>query len=313
MDKALLCKCIWIIGQLLKKNPWYNVQSNFANPDAQWGYDFNHDSDATRELVDSINAFWMTEYQVDGFRFDFTKGFSNTPYGSTSWGSNYDADRIRNLKRMSDEIWQRNEDAIIIFEHLADNSEETELANYGICLWGNMNYNYMHAGIGEQQDLSWGVYSNRNWNEPNLVSYMESHDEERIVYILKQQGYKVDDYNIRLLSTALDRQELNSLFFIPLPGPKMIWQFGELGYDYSINYNGRIGEKPILWSYTTKEDRIDLFKTMSKLNYLKQNYEEFKAPTSFVMNLSGMVKSYRMSNADHHVVAVGIMVQVLFR
>ena len=29
--------------------------------------------------------------------------------------------------------------------------------------------------------------------------------------------------------------ELAACFNLPLPGPKMIWQFGELGYDYSIN------------------------------------------------------------------------------
>ena len=27
----------------------------------------------------------------------------------------------------------------------------------------------------------------------------------------------------------------NAAFFLTVPGPKMIWQFGELGYDYSIN------------------------------------------------------------------------------
>ena len=57
------------------ENPWYNIHSNFNNPDAQWGYDFNHESTYTRQLVDSINSFWMSEYKIDGFRFDFTKGF----------------------------------------------------------------------------------------------------------------------------------------------------------------------------------------------------------------------------------------------
>ena len=25
-------------------------------------------------------------------------------------------------------------------------------------------------------------------------------------------------------------------FFFTVPGPKLMWQFGELGYDYSINF-----------------------------------------------------------------------------
>src|SRR5690606_13062866 len=74
-------------------NPWYNVSHNMQNPDAQWGYDFNHESPYTQELVDLILEYWITEFKVDGFRFDFTKGFTNTPYGPSSWASEYDASR----------------------------------------------------------------------------------------------------------------------------------------------------------------------------------------------------------------------------
>ena len=110
------------------ENPWFNVDHNFENPDAQWGNDFNHESEYTQQLVDSINSYWMSEYRFDGFRFDFTKGFGNNIKDEIAdpWGSNYDADRIRLLKRMSDEIRKRNDDAIIIMEHLAVNQEEEE-------------------------------------------------------------------------------------------------------------------------------------------------------------------------------------------
>ena len=33
-----------------------------------WGYDFNHESEYTRALVDSVAGFWMSEYKIDGFR-----------------------------------------------------------------------------------------------------------------------------------------------------------------------------------------------------------------------------------------------------
>ncbi len=289
-------------------NPWYNETSNFQNPDAQWGYDFNHDSEWTRELVDSVNSYWMSEYQIDGFRFDFTKGFSNTTYGPSDWGSAYDASRIANLKRMADEIWERNDDAIIIFEHLSDNSEEKELADYSIMLWGNSNHNYSEAAMGYVQnsnsDLSWGVYKQRNWNEANLVTYMESHDEERLTYKLLQYGNSSGSYNTKTLATATDRLELSNVFFIPLPGPKMIWQFGELAYDYSIDYDGRLGEKPIKWEYTEDENRTDLFQVISKLNYLKQTYEEFQT-TDFTYSLTGETKTFQLKSGENYVVAIG--------
>lgn len=299
---------------ITSENPWYNQQSNFQNTAAQWGYDFNHESTATRELVDSVAAFWMSEYKIDGFRFDFTKGFSNTPYPQSSWGSDYDAARISNLQRMTDEIWKRNNEAIVIFEHLSDNPEETELANYGIMLWGNMHGSYQEAARGNfsSSNLNWAIYKQRGWNNPNLVSYPESHDEERIMYSIKQNGLVSGDYNIKDQSTALKRIELNSVFNIPLPGPKMIWQFGERGYDISINQceNGsvnndcRLSPKPSYWEYIENADRIELFQVVAKLNELKQSYPEF-TPESFGYDLSSAIKWYRLTNGENHVFVVG--------
>ncbi len=289
------------------ENPWYNTESNFRNPNLQWGYDFNHNTEATQELVDSVNSFWINEYKIDGFRFDFTKGFSNTPYGAASWGSEYDSERVANLKRMANEIWEQEEDALIIFEHLADNTEEKVLADHGILMWGNMHGSYTEAARGNagNSDLSWGLYTTRNWNEPNLVTYAESHDEERVMVALLNSGFIEGDYNIRQLPTALDRVELISVFHIPLPGPKMIWQFGERGYDVSINdFGGRLSEKPPRWEYLENSDRIDLFNVMAQLNHLKQNYHEF-VPEESEFNLAGQVRWYTLSNSGDHVFATG--------
>lgn len=296
------------------ENPWYNRESNFQNTSLRWGYDFNHESQATRELVDSVASFWMNEYKVDGFRFDFTKGFSNTPYGSGSWGSEYDASRIANLERMTSEIRKRKPDAIVIFEHLANNSEETELANYGILLWGNMHANYLEAAKGNtaNSDLSWGLYNERGWNAANLVAYPESHDEERIMYDIKINGGSSGSYNIKNQQTALKRIGLNAVFYLPLPGPKMIWQFGERGYDLSINRcsdgsvsnDCRLSPKPPYWQYLDNPDRTGLFQVMAKLNDLKQRYEEF-SPESFTYNLQGGLKWYKLNRNNNHVIAVG--------
>jgi hypothetical protein len=105
--------------------------------------------------------------------------------------------------------------------------------------------------------------------------------------------------------------ELNSVFLLPLPGPKMIWQFGERGYDLSINRcedgignNCRLDPKPPRWEYLNNSDRTDLFQVMAQLNYLKQTYEEF-TPESFDYNLSGQVRWYRLSHSGNHVFAVG--------
>lgn len=291
---------------ILPENPWYNVES--PNPVYSWGYDFNHESAATQELVDSINSFWINEYKVDGFRFDFTKGFTNTPGD----GSAYDQSRINILKRMADEIWNRKSDALVIFEHLASNTEEKILAEHDILLWGNRNYQYGQTAMGYNANLYDVVAENKGWNVPHLVTYMESHDEERITYKCRNYGQSNGNYNTRELPTALKRLELNSVFFIPLPGPKMIWQFGELGYDYSINYctDGtiqdacRTSEKPIRWDYLQDSNRKHLHDVTAQLNQLKQNYDVF-SPDNTEYSLTNMVKWYKLSKNNQHVIAIG--------
>ena len=287
-------------------NPWYNVTSNFENPDAQWGYDINHESVATQNLVDRINTYWMNEYHIDGFRFDFTKGFSNTPHSNTTdpWGGKYDQQRIDILKRMSTQIWTVKSDAVVIFEHLSDNDEEKELAAHGIMLWGNANYEYSEASMGYASDFSWYSWKERQWTDPNLVSYMESHDEERMMYRNLTYGATSDDYNVTNLNTALSRVEAAAAFFFTVPGPKMIWQFEELGYDVSIDENGRVGKKPIHWEYQDDPNRKRLYEVFSALIKLKKEEVAFESE-DFTLNTNTVLKRIEINHSDMDVRVIG--------
>lgn len=251
-------------GRPAANNPWYNEEHNFTNPDAHWGNDFNHESPYTQALVDSINHYWISEYKVDGFRYDFTKGFGNRIKGSSdSWGSLYDGDRIRLLKRMVDKVWEFDPNTYVIFEHLAENSEEKELADYGIMLWGNMNHSYRILAKGSNTSLASIYHGNRDWSQPNLIGYMESHDEERVAWDMFKTFDESADYQL-----AIQRLKLNAAFFLPIPGPKMIWQFGEIGYDEELN-NDRLGIKPTHWEYLDDADRQNLYQLYASLSKLK--------------------------------------------
>ena len=77
---------------------------------------------------------------------------------------------------------------------------------------------------------------------------------------------------------------LAGAFYFTIPGPKMIWQFGELGYDISINQNGRTGNKPILWNYFDVPERKNIYNTWSKIIELKLNYDIFKT-ANYTLNV----------------------------
>lgn len=296
-------------GKPSAESPWFNEEHNFTNPDAHWGNDFNHESIYTQQLVDSITSYWMSEYRFDGFRFDFTKGFGNNIKGPDDpWGSIYDADRIALLKRMSHEIWKRNPEAIVIFEHLADNNEERNLSNYGILMWGNLSHTYGEASMGynagNNSDFNWISYQERGWNDPHVVGYMESHDEERIMFKNYNWGLSSGDYSIKDTTIALTRIQLLTAFFYTIPGPKMIWQFGERGFDYSIDFNGRLGEKPPRWDYMEDWRRNYLFRHVSTLINLKKEYDVFRTE-DFELHLSSGRKKIILRHESMDVVIIG--------
>ncbi|MGE5363442.1 MAG: alpha-amylase family glycosyl hydrolase [Bacteroidota bacterium] len=281
-------------------SPWFNVTS--PNPVYYWGSDFNHEAKVTQDFVDRVNSYWMTEYKVDGFRFDFTKGFTNTP--GDGWAR--DVKRIAILKRMYDKIVSVDSTAYVILEHLTDNTEEKELADYGMLLWGNMNdvFDEVAMGYTASSNFANASYKARGWSKPNLVAYMESHDEERLMYKNYTWGNISGSYSTRDTATALNRIKLSAAFLLTLPGPKMFWQFGELGYDYSIEYNGRVGNKPIRWDYYKQQKRLNLYKTFQEIIRLKTTYKVFRT-ADYSLTSAGAIKKLQLNDDSMKVFIIG--------
>ena len=88
--------------------------------------------------------------------------------------------------------------------------------------------------------------------------------------------------NVDPLTKAMRRAQCNAAFFFTVPGPKMIWQFGELGYDISIEQGGRTGRKPLHWEYYDDEDRRALYDTYAGLiRFRRENPRFFDADAAF--------------------------------
>jgi len=293
-----------------------SADSPFFNPTAKHAYsvfnDFNHSKQATKDYVKRTTQYWIEEYKIDGFRWDLTKGFTQNCTSSNEACTNaLQADRVAVLKEYADYQWEKDTDFYVIFEHLGTNEEETEWVNYrlgegkGIMVWGNHNFNYNEATMGYhdsgKSDFSWISYLKRGWTVPANVSYMESHDEERLMYKNLQFGNSSGGYSVKTLSNALDRMEMAGAFYFTVPGPKMIWQFGELGYDISIDNPCRVCNKPILWNYFTEPDRRDLYDTWAKLIKLKKQEDIFRTD-NFVLdvaNANGLKKIQLTDDASN--------------
>ncbi len=243
----------------LYENPFFNQKA--THPYSVF-FDFNHESKYTKIFFDDVCKFWLEEYRIDGFRFDLSKGFTQvkTDPDVEKWSS-YDASRIKLLKRFYDKIRTYNKDCYLILEHLAANDEETVLADYGFMLWGGLNHQFRNLLKGTVDDISWLNYRNRGWKEANLITYMESHDEERLIFDATK--------HLKNTQLALQRAKAAAVVFFSYPGPKLLWQFGEFGYDMNIDFNGRTGVKPIKWDYLEDENRQALFEVYRQMIHLK--------------------------------------------
>ena len=261
----------------LDNNPFFNKVA--PHPYSVFE-DINHDNQVMVNHIKRSLGYLLEEYNVDGFRFDLTKGFTNNK-STESTASNYDASRVAILKGYYDHIMSVNPDAVVILEHFCADKEEKELMEAGMKVWRNCNWAYGQAAQGHKSESGFGPLWTGSNGMPfgGYVGFMESHDEERNAYRQKMygaEGVKGD------LAAMMQRQELNAAFFLTVPGPKMIWQFGELGYDISIEDGGRTGKKDIRWDYYDVPARKALYDTYSGLlKFRKDNPEFFDETASF--------------------------------
>lgn len=195
-----------------------------------------------------------------------------------------------------------------ILEHFADTREETELTNEGLMVWTNINHNMNEATMGwlTNSDFSWGFFKNHGFTKSDgLVAYMESHDEERLNFKNISFGNVTPTYSIKNnLPVSLKRLELAAAMFFAIPGPKMIWQFGELGYDVSINENGRTGDKPIKWEYLQDANRKALYQVFAKMIALKKANPIFNS-SAYATNLKDGIKHIKLTADDQTVIVIG--------
>jgi hypothetical protein len=206
----------------------------------------------------------------------------------------------------------------------ADNSEQQVEANYGMMLWGedlNTNYNQATMGYstpspgGATWDLTGSIYTSLGgWNNPGLVVYQESHDDERLMYNNEQYGNGSGSYSIKDTATGLARDAMSTAFWALAPGPRMLTEFGELGFDYSVNWcpgdtvNAaglcRTDPKPIRWDYLQDSSRKKLHNVYAQLLALHAAYPALATGQS-TYSLTGNVKYLGVKTDTLSVMVVG--------
>ncbi|MBC5863785.1 alpha-amylase family glycosyl hydrolase [Flavobacterium turcicum] len=232
-------------GSPSTENPYFNTTAMHSY---SVGEDFNHQQPRTQNYVQRVIKQWVEEYKIDGFRWDLTKGFTqncpaNVAGGQENCTGNRQQDRVDVLRKYADYSWNLDPTHYVIFEHLGGNDEEQQWANYrlnetpskGVMMWGIMTFDYNNLSKGNSGNIFRMNASSRGFNAHRLMGYAESHDEERLMYNNLQSGNSSNaNHDVKNLNIALSRMSALGAVSLLVPGPKMIWQFGELGWEKSI-------------------------------------------------------------------------------
>ncbi|MEZ4795557.1 MAG: alpha-amylase family glycosyl hydrolase [Flavobacteriaceae bacterium] len=292
-------------GDPSSENPYFNQTATHSY---SVGSDFNHQQPRTQKYVERVVEHWIEEFKIDGFRWDLTKGFTQNCASGSTCTEQYQADRVAILKQYADYSWSLDPNHYVIFEHLGSDAgsanEEIEWSNYrlgegkGIMLWGKMTneYNQLTMGYNSNNDISRMGHTARGFTGKRLVGYAESHDEERLMYKNLQFGNSSGGYDVTNLNTALQRMSALGAVSLTIPGPKMIWHFGELGMENSIftcndgsydNDGCKLDTKPQpQWvnGWLSDPNRSQIYNDWSRLNALKINEDVFEGNYSITTN-----------------------------
>jgi glycosidase len=288
-------------GRPATNNPWLNTAA--PHPYSVFE-DLNHNKVETQKLVLRALNYWLSEYKIDGYRFDLAKGFTQKPTnGSTV--EDFDGARVTNLNRYYDSIVPKYPGTYMILEFLGtQRNEEQVYASKGFLLWAKCSDPYYQTAMGytTNSDFSKIMYNSSQtaFSVPGAIGYMESHDEQRGMYEAVTFGNISGGYNVKDTATALKRMAAVASVLIPLSGPKMIWQFGERGYDVSIEFNGgRVANKPPQWEKWAEPRRKDLYNAYAKLVNLRVSNPGLFNSTNFSYDFydgNGLYKKFQVTD-----------------
>lgn len=283
-------------------HPWYRMYGgNEFSPFYNYGLggengaphaysvmnDWNQGYPLVQQQWTDVIKYWMTEYNIDGFRFDLVKGLGlNESYANSGDAATnaFNQSRVNQMAYLQSVIQSVKPGAYCINENLAGAQEENAMAESGELNWANINE------AGREFAMGYNTPSKINLNRLyapqdgrtawSTVSYLESHDEDRLAYSQDQWGPAGVQGNV---AVSMQRCGSAAVQMIMTPGSHMIWMFGELGKSESLD--DRVGNKKVEWDLLDEPNHRGLYENYADLiNTRFQNPQFFDGTSNFQIN-----------------------------
>ena len=240
----------------------------FGNAVSQWGYKLEHwhDLDGRQyrgwEYVTDSMEHWVTEYHVDGFRFDYVEGIG---WDGDFNGASFYADFLDDI------------DPSLILIAETDNPTQINTTDFD----SGWDYSYHHNLFDNILDIYLDVtdvtnhisaYDQGYGFVTGPVNYIESHDETRLVYQSTEfQGHSTGE--------AYQRSMLGATILFTSHGVPMIYSGQEFAQNAPTRDSGGFPiPQPLQWSNLDDELVQDLNAHYKKLISLRNNSNVLSEP-----------------------------------
>jgi len=256
-------------GDDYDNSPYMHAEAN------AWGFpDFDHSRAGTRALTSQTVRHWINEYHVDGYRYDHTPG--------VGWDG---------IAYFASEAYQADHTAYQIAEHFDSNVWSLINLTRINSHWHDAFHDQMKANL-RQGQFEGSFYGDMNRTEQGIsyaadgfndaeacVNYIESHDEQRIIFEAQTNGLSYE--------TALQKAELAAQVLFTSSGVPMFYMGAELGMDTERT----LDHNPVRWYYLEDPDKAAIHRLYKRMLWLRQNYPAFRSNNINVVHKSTPQKS----------------------
>lgn len=234
------------------QNPYFG---DGANP---WGFpSLNHWNDATKRLIRDVQNYWLTEFHIDGFRYDYAEGIR------------YDG--ISGMSFIAWEAKQTKPYAYLIAEDIVQDPAAVVRDTETDCSWHWQFNKVMRAQLYESE------YQGNNYGDMGAIArvisfdgdgyqdnaqpinFLESHDEERIIYDALGCNPNLDE------AGAIRKSMLGALALFTAQGVPMLYH----GQEFGTKSAKTVDENKLPWDYLESDAGSTLHAHYRTLAYLR--------------------------------------------
>jgi len=282
---------------------WY-YRENPDPPELQWGPKFDYGKydeklkvfPARKYALESI-MFWVEKFHIDGIRFDATRAINNF-------------DVLREMTDAAFKMVGGRKPFFTVAEHVA---EDPAITGYPkgpmVAAWHFSLAAHLRAELidkendGEKPENLDGFIAKLNpaangyGSGEHYVNYIVSHDHDRIMHQLAEQGKIFDE-------AAFRRVKLGLSLLATIPGMPMIW----MGQEFGFSSDKSLDPRPLDWGLLKSDNNKGLLEHVKAVLKLRRETHALRNDSFEVLWQDNERRcfAFKRWNGDGNVVVVAV-------